>query len=1082
MEYSVGEATIIEGAVALDPSLPVLGNLQPGGEVDFFAFEAEANHVARINLDYNIIRGGIALRLHDSEGRIFYHNEHPSHIWHGQPFEFSENKRITRLLPASGTYYVSVFSLSSNQLGYYRLSLELENVRDYPWRAPVSWPVYNVMPFPSRFDVDADSLQSATPVDVGKRTFFSVEEPSATKIFKFEALEGEIYTIFAGVDYSNFGVLVLDPNGELVAEAYGYNFHVDTTSFEASLSGTYFIAVKAKDWAGRPEQDLMLIVEFDDHGDEIYSATSLTLGEEIRAEGYDLDFFKFTAQKGRVYSINVDEVGDDTHLALYTPDELILASLAGDGQRLPFKWRAKTSGLHYLTILNAGDYTLTVDSVESDEGDDFGDDLGTATQLAVGQDVEGVIEINSDIDMFRFVAEDEEAYVISLISDVDKDLSGWDEYYFAATVELLNSDGVVLLRSPTGHNNWGYEARMLWEPPASGKYYLKVYSNWHGNTVVGDYLLNVEVSTYKDVHEGSIYDATPLVIGESQDGFIGCYHDVDTFKFQGKAKTAYRVMLEKEYPHDISITVHDDDGLYLGPRQYHKLDYDESIISPPWQPDLETPRCVDFEANPEPDVVQEFLFFNHNAGELFVHLDGGRIGHNRYTITVLEDEYRDDHGDQQATASDVRFGEVIEGVINLAGESDVFRFRAEEDQAFEFELLLDSLSGVCLLLVPEKDLPSEEWCTWSGSESEARESYITAWVAPSDGDFFLVVQSDDFGSYSLSLKPIDLTDDHSNDHNQATSVQFSVPTQGRIDKSEDVDVFSFDAEDGDVISLILSHEGLSRVDVDLYGRIDGEYLRGRANHVDSLPDDDETVRRSWRTNRAGTHYLVVQAVSVGQYSITLTRAEYEDDVGNNLGNAQVIATGVRNDGVIEITGDIDFFSFEAVAGKVYSVDLISRTIENDNFRLYDSEGTILDIYFNHEFEWQPTSTGTFYIAVYDTEYLQEAGNYRLFINHLPNDDHGYDFATATSLIFGSITPGELNWGHESDFFKFEAIEGEQYLISLDQELDHGIKLGIIYQFSHAQVQSRLRRLLKPRTDKALRAISSAEALMRSGIA
>ena len=1039
-------AADIGTATALSSSRPVLGDLQLGGEVDFFAFEAETDDVATIHLDYNII-GGIALRLYDAEGRILDHSEYTGYIWDGQPFDFAESKRIRRRLPATGTYYVSVFSLYSNQLGYYRLSLGLENVRDYPWRAPFAGAISNVLPFPSRFDVGVDYRESATPVVVGESASLVTEGAAVIKTFKFETLESEIYTITVSGDYHNFGLLVLDPNGEVVSETYGYEVErIMTTSFATSLSGTYFVAVQAEDWVGRPKRGLTLFVELDDHSGELAFATPIKLGERINAQGNDLDFFKFTAQKGSVYSIDVDIdniVHRSTQLALYTPNELILASLAGEGQRLPFKWRAKASGIHYLTILNSADYTLTVDSVEDDERDDFGDDVTTVTQLVVGQDVEGVIEINGDIDIFRFTAEEGEAYVINLVSDLENVLSGYSYSRFAAIVELLTSDGIILLRSPTGRSNWGYEARMLWEPPASGEYYLKVYSNWRADEVVGDYLLNVEVSTYKDRHKGSIYDATALVIGESQDGFIGCHDDVDTFKFQGKAKTAYRVMLEKEYTAEIGIEVHDGTGIYLGPRQHYKKRNYEFGINLPWSPGWDVPRCVDFQANPEPDFVQEMLFFAHNDDELFVHLDAKRIGHNRYSITVEEDEYRDDHGDQKATATNIRLGEIMDGELNLTGESDVFKFSADEGQIFEFELSFDTLPNACILLVPENDAATEEWCTWSISGSESLESYVTAWLAPSNGDFYLVVQSEDLGAYSLRVEPIDFEDDHSNDHNQATEVHFSVPVQGRIDTSDDIDVFAFDAEDGDVIQLTLNHDALDQIDVDLYDSIHGEYLWGTVEDVDydlSQLDTNQTVRRIWRTVRAGTHYLAVKAVSVGRYSVNLTRAEYQDDFGNNPVDAQVISMNVEIDGKFEVIGDVDFFAFRAEVGEVYSMKVTSPTIERPQFNLLDAEGTRVNPYFGNEFQWQATSTGTFYIATFVREFDQDTGSYKLVANRLQDDDHGYDLQTATPLMLDSVIRGEMSWPDDTDFFKFEAVKDLQYFIDLDRGGKDGFAL------------------------------------------
>ena len=1041
----------VAAATMLPRSQPIRGNIQPGGDVDFFTFETEADQIAIVTLDYNII-GGMVLRLHDAEGRIIAEDSHWGSRREGQPFDFSQDEQIARRLPAAGIYYVSVLSIHTNHLGYYQLSFELERPSEYHGHAPVADPIENATYFPTSFDAPGDYRQSATPVVVGERAPFTIPGNVGINTFKFEALEGQIYTVSTRGSHSNFGILALDPNGEVIAEANAYGVYGASTSFTTPLSGPYFIAVKAEDKAVVPNRDFSLFVQLDDHSGEIYSATPLTLGEEITAKGLDLDFFKFTAQKGTAYSIDIDKIDQYTHLALYTPDELILADLAGHGERIPFRWRATSEGTHYLTILGVADYTLTVDAAEPDSRDDHGNDTQSATQLTVDQDVEGVIDVNGDIDIFKFTAEKDQRYVINLVSDPDKDQIIRHFVIFAATVELVNAEGINLLRSPTGRENWGYEARMLWEPPASGEYYLKVYPNWHASEVVGEYRLNVEVTNYEDQHADSINDATPLDVGETKHGSIGCHDDVDIFTFHAEPKTAYRVVLLKEYTPDIGIGVHDATGLYLGPRQYYKPNYGGPYaIDIPWQPAWQAPQCVDFQPNPEPEFVQEILVFAHQGGVLFVDIDAGRSGHNRYSITIQEDAYRDDHGDRRATATDVIFGETIRGELDLEGESDMFRIEAKEGQAFEFELSLDSLPSACLLLIERgawgwNDLASEEWCVREPSESGTRPKITTGWVAKTTSDLYLVVQSNDMGSYSLSVEISVLKDDHGNVHGQATPIQSSIPVQGRIDTSNDVDVFAFEAEDGDVIRLTLKHGALDRIDVDFYDTVKGKHLVGGSVDFDykfRQRDNTQTVQRLWRTVRAGTHYLEVQAASVGRYSVNLTRAEYQDDFGNNPSDAHELSIGAAIEGEIEVVGDTDFFVFHAEIGKVYQFEYTtSPTITRQRVEILDGDRKKLH-HFGGEFRWQAPSTGLFYLAVFVPELWLDTGTYELVVDRFSDDDHGYDLQTATPLMLDSITHGAMSWPDDTDFFKFEASKGEQYLIDFDRGGESGVALVLL---------------------------------------
>ena len=125
--------------------------------------------------------------------------------------------------------------------------------------------------------------------------------------------------------------------------------------------------------------------------------------------------------------------------------------------------------------------------------------------------------------------------------------------------------------------------------------------------------------------------------------------------------------------------------------------------------------------------------------------------------------------------------------------------------------------------------------------------------------------------------------------------------EGRIDSSDDVDVFAIDAEDGDVIRLTLNHDALDQIDVDLYDTIAREITAwGTVQKMSTTTLASATTLKRcndiWRTVRAGTHYLVVKAVSVGQYSVDLTRAEYQDDFGNNPADAHVLSMDVEIEG------------------------------------------------------------------------------------------------------------------------------------------------------------------------------------------
>ena len=108
----------------------------------------------------------------------------------------------------------------------------------------------------------------------------------------------------------------------------------------------------------------------DDHGDDVYNATEAAVAVDV--EGvidyeYDYDYFRFTAEDGRFYQIDVG-LGtlDDSVLVLLGPDglELTFNDDYGDSPASRIFWEAPASGDYYLVVRGfasgSGSYTLTV--------------------------------------------------------------------------------------------------------------------------------------------------------------------------------------------------------------------------------------------------------------------------------------------------------------------------------------------------------------------------------------------------------------------------------------------------------------------------------------------------------------------------------------------------------------------------------------------------------------------------------------------------------------------------------------------------------------------------------------------------
>jgi subtilisin-like proprotein convertase family protein len=155
-----------------------------------------------------------------------------------------------------------------------------------------------------------------------------------------------------------------------------------------------------------------------------------------------------------------------------------------------------------------------------------------------------------------------------------------------------------------------------------------------------------------------------------------------------------------------------------------------------------------------------------------------------------------------------------------------------------------------------------------------------------------------------------------------------------------------------------------------------------------------------------------------------------DDYGNNAPAASHIASvpGSKQ-GVIEVGGDVDWFSFEAVAGTTYDLSTTLGTLTDTKLRLIDTDG-VTEIAQNDnanglasEIQWTPTVSGTYYAEVSGANSL--TGSYDLTVD-TTNDDHGNFAATATPIAVPSTSGGVIETAGDLDWFSFTAVMGTQY--------------------------------------------------------
>ena len=304
----------------------------------------------------------------------------------------------------------------------------------------------------------------------------------------------------------------------------------------------------------------------DDHGNYIGDATVAAVGAVIGGvieHEDDSDYFRFTAEEGQLYQIDV-ALGslDDSVLSLWDPDawELAYNDDHGGSRASRVFWEAPTSRDYYLSVEasgfdgDVGTYTLIVSY--SSFVDDHGNYIGDATMAAVGASVGGVIDYEGDSDYFRFTAEEGQLY------QIDVALGSLPDSY----LELLDSNGWDLAYNDDHGDSPA--SRVVWEALASGDYYLAVEASvWDAQ--VGSYALTVSHSTIVDDHGNNIDDATVAAVGAAVGGVIDYEDDSDYFHFIAEEGQLYQIDVALGTLPDSVLSVLGPDGLTLAYNDDH---------------------------------------------------------------------------------------------------------------------------------------------------------------------------------------------------------------------------------------------------------------------------------------------------------------------------------------------------------------------------------------------------------------------------------------------------------------------------------------------------------------------------------
>jgi hypothetical protein len=524
--------------------------------------------------------------------------------------------------------------------------------------------------------------------------------------------------------------------------------------------------------------------------------------------------------------------------------------------------------------------------------DDYAASTATTGSLAIGASLHASLEQAGDNDWFRVHLEAGTSYRFSLSAD---DPDGWN--YTSVWPMLLKPSGssavgVTMLDSMYPHDtadNRGFT------PIASGDYYFSVRSS--GAT--GGYTLSLAIDSapVQDEVPGTEEGALALALDSPYNGSINGRGDIDMYSITLEAGESYTVFLGKAAGSAIEMGQMLDGQPYSGyalPGQGGQvIQIDNSLYG---QRTIKIP-----------------VFASNTASGSYQISYSRTADHDGFT------------GDTQTTG--YLTGTGLRGNLEQAGSADWVHVYLEAGKSYALELYAAASSGYTLgrdgTALPKLSLLDASGnlitsATGGGLDGDPRIEFSVPASSPSAAAYFLAA-SGGTGTYALAKHEIVATaaGDVSDDPATGQLLVVGAQVASRIDKASDADYFMVKLSAGVTYEFDIATP----------------LVNGRDGYVYStLAARDSAASLGAYSFPGGGHYQITykaaasayyvlglsQANFVGEYRIAVSVSAQQDDVGDTLATATLLAPGAGpRQASITPYQDVDMYRVHLEQGQRY---------------------------------------------------------------------------------------------------------------------------------------------------------------------
>ena len=921
-----------------------------------------------------------------------------------------------------------------------------------------------------------------------------IEVTGDVDVFQFELTAGEEVSIeFLPVLLESSSMSLFDSDGAIISTAVSPGFLIPASITESLEAGTFYISVTGTNSIGVGDYTLDLVVgEFDssdpptdDHVDTIGpDATEIELvpsngalyGNEfgiIETSG-DIDVFQFEVSQGDDVVIQlVPFLLDTTTLSLLDSDGGLVAEAISSGVFAPATIEASlASGTYFVSVTGenaagAGEYTLDVTIGDFDDPDpaidDHVDEIGPdATEIelmsfsgALNGSEFGIIETSGDVDVFQFdVFEADEVAVHFQPTLLD-----------ASSVSLLDSNGETIA---SANSDGIFIPASLSELIQPGTFYIAVT----GETMfgVGDYTIDVTVGEIDDSdpptddHVDTIgSDATSIVLEQFDDVFLGSAFgtievigDIDVFQFDVIAEDLATIQLAQQVPGTATLELLSADGTVLA-SSVNQNDFESILV--------------------ETTLAAGTYYLSATIDSDFIP--------GQYSIDVALGDFddpnpTDDHVDEigpDATpiVLDPFEGALVGssfGVLETNDDVDVFQFDVAEPDVV-------AITGLGFLLDSTTfQLIGNDGVVISEVQSDGIFTPVEISETLEAGTYYISVAgmtSLQVAEYTIDLRVGDLdspdppADDHVDEIGpDATPLVFEdesgtqlASENGFLGTADDIDVFQFDLEQTDLVTISLFQFTLPTATLGLV-----DVATGVVTEVTARPFENPEASAELQP---GTYYLVVNSNEggVGDYFLDVRVGDpgiSGDDHADTLGpdatdivfsefNGGVFGSG---SGVIELPGDVDVFEFEmatddeVILSGTHSAPLTVQLLDQDGNNVAISQSSDEA---NSTYLAQSLDSGIYYLAVSSTDSISgNAYSFNVYVEDADTaiDDHADVIGlNATDLLvdasgtdFTVFGIGTLENRDDIDMFQF-SLPAAFDVTLLPLDLGSPIEFGLL---------------------------------------